>query len=858
MQIFQGNEQELKARFNLAPMVIVWVGILRSKKVFLTEPFLELCHPGGPMEPLVKDRSLLMALENQEKFQKIQQQYDKDRQYPLTLIDEGEKRILALEDELTAEMGWRHQEPSQLPQQVVEMAITKPEPYLQGLETLFSPDEIARLKVAIATTVKPEEKVEAIRKMSMAQVPVREKGILFLHALGDCNIQVRSEAAQAMRQIGFNQAISEAISTLGSGDEKQREYALSSLSQLFSAASEVEKGAILQTLLTVLRDKEYHKHYLQILDILVKLAPQFPMTESLAERLLSLTMEILVSRFDEVMEKASHLFRSMLHETAELTKNFLRAEIRKSEMRRVRCLLLTLLSESDVKEIEQEELARQIVFEIGLGDELDPVYMRLTAALFRFKEHAVESLLERFKNSVRITERMQGVRILDKILREAHLDAGVKNRVFKAYSESISTAPHAFCMVLLDTPLLMDPEVSASLKTEFAVEALVDIHSNRLDQFYEAVRSALCRIKKPALAAIVQVLRKPLHPQQAIRASNILGDVILQLGAEDYQEILEIKNFCLEQLANTPEHRGELFKVLGKIVASAHINTEIASELTEYLLERLCKTSYPYDVLEALGWASAGEFTTLELKTDIGYLFTTLMDKKMPEHLFHEKEVGGETIFECNFQTDAYTDLLPVLITGMGRLAAASTTPEGLRKRVQDYLLKKWQALITYRVVWGPKNTTDMAEVMRNLCVHDRISLEDRLALANALYQKVDVWSVTDLLTTVFDEKNATDEFASLASQVANKILEFINSEDYNNHEDQSTLIQYARRMMDVKRLAVQTQDADDLREKLLYALFDGMRKQIFGAKELLLELQEHPLLSERMQKELKKRLPAR
>ena len=279
MQIFQGNEAEIKQKFKLSPIAVMWVGLLRGKNISITEPVLELCQTGGPLEPLIKDRSLLSSLDDPQKFGKLQEKYDPQRDFPMVILEQGTSRVLALQDEVVAESAWEKEKTiektaTEHPLQRIDMVSSSPQVHLQGLENLFPSEEIVKLKIAIATTVKAEEKIEAIRKMVLAQVPLDEKTILFLHAIGDGQGDVRSEAAKALKHIGFDPEIAEALISMNQADSRQRQYAIGRLGQLFKEAKELERGAILQIFLTLLQDKYYRPEHVSIVEVLAKVVPE--------------------------------------------------------------------------------------------------------------------------------------------------------------------------------------------------------------------------------------------------------------------------------------------------------------------------------------------------------------------------------------------------------------------------------------------------------------------------------------------------------------------------------------------------------------------------------------------------------
>lgn len=871
MQIFRGNEADLKIRFGLSPMCVVWVGILRSKDILVTEPFLELCRAGGPLEPLLKDRSLLSALEKGEQFAELQRKHDPESQFPLVLHRQGKHNVLALQDEVIADAAWQMDvggdaahhtsDVGAAPPAMTALAprldlpLARPEFLLQGLESLFGEQEVARLKLAIATTVRPDEKIEAIRKMGLAQVPLADKGILFLHALGDSNPEVRKEAAFALRNIGAHEEVVLAIAALCGTDDQQRRHAIGSLGQMFPAVGEMEKGAILQVLLTVVREREFVNQRVHILSTLTRMVPSIPHNPPLYERLLTVAVELLVSMLDSLLECATELFLAVMAKETELAASFLWTEMRKTEIRRLRGLLLSLLAETKIDAQQRQELARDMAFNVGFGDELDPISTRLVNALVRLGETAVSALLDRFQVSIRITERMQVIKIVDRILADSRLNAELKDRTLHIYGTAFPSAPNPLRIAMLATNLVEDTEVKTQTKNEFATEALVDVHQDRLDQFYSAVEATLCRMRVFAIPALVRAIQNPLHAEQGKRAVHILGELVLQLAAGDSAEIAPLHAMCRQQLEGNAPYRGELFVLLGKLATSEAADANLANGITDYLLDNLCKTAHPYDVLDALGWCAAGRWTDMEYKIDICYLFTTLIDKKMPDRLFQEREGLDEKVYELSFKTTAYTDLLPIVISGLARLATPADVPAMIRKRVVEYLLKKWQELVDYRVIWGPKSITDLAQAMRDLCLSECTPHEDKIAIGKALYQKKDLFPVMDILA-VISQTQATDEFVHIGEQLAQHLVDIAHQEDYSRAEDREQIAQAIGTVLQANRLSVLAEKSEALREKLLYTLFEALREDVFGVRDILRDLLACQALSERLRNEIRKRVP--
>ncbi|HNZ67495.1 MAG TPA: hypothetical protein PKM32_08995, partial [Planctomycetota bacterium] len=402
MQIFQGSPQELKEKYNLAPMVIVWIGILRSKNYLTTEPFLELCTPNGPLEPLIKDRTLQSVLDKPSEFEKLQAQYDPERHYPIVILDKGTHKVLALEAEVLSEAGWK--------KDVQELGLQTTsnkqiELQIPGIDNLFPSQEMARLKMVLATAVRSEEKIEAIRKISLSPISQQEKSLLFLHALMDADRLVRLEAILALGRLGLSQEIVHGMEILNQVDPLQQKYALNTLGTLFSKANDMAQASILQILLTILTDKEYKHCAANMFQAFTKIIPILS-SENIVilEKIMSGTILLLLEQLDDRQEEAEKLFHAIAIKNEQLLHIFLSKEIEKADKARLRAFLLLILIENNVP--ITESLLEKIVFEVGLGDELDTIYTRLNYSLICQGEKAVPALLKRFDQSIRVTERI--------------------------------------------------------------------------------------------------------------------------------------------------------------------------------------------------------------------------------------------------------------------------------------------------------------------------------------------------------------------------------------------------------------------------------------------------------------------
>lgn len=847
MQIFRGSQEDLKRRFELNPLTVTWVGILRSRNIFCTEPVLELCRAGGPFELMFKDRTLVGSLESQAQFNALQEQYNTQEFFQLILLDNGSEKVIALEDEVIAEQGWKQSSSSTALSNVSKSPLV-PKMNIKGVEHLFGEDEIARLKMIIATTVSSSEKIEAIRKISLSQVDEKDKSLLFLHTLGDSDVNVRSEAASALEKTGFNEQMGNAIIALCTGDNKQQKHAISSLGNLFAEASEFEKGAILQIFLTTIKDKNYHHHVLNILEILANIIPALPVNKPMIERIMLNALENLISDFDHLYEKMYLIFNALKKLDAEYVGDFVWKEIKKSSERRLRSFLLTLIV--DVRDCDESK--KLMVLEVGFGDEIDPIYIRLNNAIKSFGSKILDVLTERFENSKRVTERIQLLQIMQEIISEG-VTPSKKDKIVNIFIKQFATAHKALCNAIMEMRLLFDKDVDAGLRLQMAKELLVNLDTDTIDQYHEAVRSCLIRMKSIAVTATLQVLENPISVQQALFAGSALGDVIGNLTDNVDDEVQRIQKFCFAQIEEKPAFIEEIYKVLGRLTTIA--NAEDARNIGQYLLDNICKSYRPYAVIQALSWVGLSPQIDNELKFDIGYLFMSLLDRDVAGNFTQSKELPEkETLYEIDLKVSAFTDLIPFLIKGLERMVISKETPPSLRQKITERLLRKWEEVLTYKLIWGPKNTLDLANALQQIAIHEDEVIKNKII--EALFKKIEVFSITELLVEIFAQDFLADNVVKSARVTVEKLLEFNKNKDFQGPEDKAVIMRCIGKMAMTPKLDIDERKSEQLRERLVFSLFEGLRERVFRIQHILQEVVNCEHVPAKLKHEIEKRLP--
>ncbi|MHC4605932.1 MAG: hypothetical protein ACYTAF_03255, partial [Planctomycetota bacterium] len=305
------SRDELKARLGISERLAVRVGALRSRGVELTLAVLEEAAAGEDLKKLLLSPGLLEgAKELTAEALKAMGGVAAD----LTMVPaaEGGGRIVALEEEVLAEGASEGAETRGLPAEAASLQTLEGKmPSVLGddeARRLFQPEEIARLKLTLLTGVDPAEKIEALRRLAYAPLPVDEKGMLALKCLGDTDAGVRREAATSLHALGLDRELAEALAGFAKGTGRQRALALEKIASLSGRLREFERRVAVSSIVAALRD-EGDRHVLR--EMARALRPYADMLRANAEFLSLLSrhiVRVMVEYYDAVASEVRALF----------------------------------------------------------------------------------------------------------------------------------------------------------------------------------------------------------------------------------------------------------------------------------------------------------------------------------------------------------------------------------------------------------------------------------------------------------------------------------------------------------------------------------------------------------------------
>jgi len=327
----------------------------------------------------------------------------------LQLVSNPEEgwRTIALEDDLLAEQAPAARGP------VGALVRTAPQ-QMTAHETqeLFTPEEVARLKLAVLTSQNPDERIEALRKLVFAPMDGAQKAGIFLNVLTDREAEpkVRREAIRSLEQIGFRSDMAEAVRGLFQDDAEEALYAIQRLGALLREAEEGEAALVLAVVLEVFDQSRDIDLIRELLRLIGKSATTVVGNYQKTEQFLQSAVRHVSRNFEELRFDVEEAVAACAEQAHDLVADLLWRELQRCENPRVRGLLLNLSESLAIDPGRIGELSERAVEEILNPSLPESEKARLRYGLVRLGEPAAAVAIERMPRATRPVHRERRLR----------------------------------------------------------------------------------------------------------------------------------------------------------------------------------------------------------------------------------------------------------------------------------------------------------------------------------------------------------------------------------------------------------------------------------------------------------------
>jgi hypothetical protein len=713
--------------------------------------------------------------------------------------------------------------------------VTAPAPMKASeLASLFSPDEVKRLKLSVLTSADSEERITAIRQLTVAPGTAREKGAALLVALSDDAPRVRLEAIEALVPLGLNPDIAREARALVSGTDKQRLAAAGRIGELAGQAGSGEVSVLLTLIAGSLRAELPDDARRALVLALAPAAPAIAGDPAQLAGAVALVAEQLTERPVDLSRTGRQVLAALGREDPARTVAALEAETDRAPDPAARRVLLNALSALDVPGDRRRPLVEKMIDEIIAAPEPETDCLGIANALCRWGAAAAEVVLERLADALR-QQKTFLLRILDDIASRPDAPLRTKTGVAETFLRLLKTDTSTVRAVLLESSLFADAALPDRLRAKLAEELIQHVHEFGGPRMIGTIEETIARLGPPAIEPLVRLLTEGVRERERVSAARVLGELIARLparGAAQTERIEGVLMTCVRQLDGGFPDRDVLAAAVGRMCTSPAMPTETVQRVARGLRVRVGREAYSFGLLEGLGNLASSPNVELETRVVVAQSLLRLLEHDLPE-MQSKRFTGGEkTIFIAGNEAAAYTDMIPILLDGL-RNVAIHAGADTLRDRVVRALIAKWHEASSWRLVWGPANTLKLAEVLGEVALAAGATPRVRLDVARALTKGPDVLPVLRVLGRLLATDGAAPEMGEVAASVAQRLLRRMGPGSGDRIETDETVTTALGAIGARQALGPDT-DAARLRRAIAEVLYKAFRNGAPGARAAL------------------------
>lgn len=867
MRIIRDDFDQIVHSFGASRRVATRLSALARRGLYVSETVLEfaLDDDGDALKKLLLSRGLLDAADDldDDGLAKMAQAEDEAffEENPLSLRRSDGVRILALEEEAGEVEGSTNDQP--------DTAITSFDESPTGViardeaRRLLSDDEVSRLKLDLVTSSDAGRRLEALRKLYLSELKQREKLKLFLTALRDREAEVRAEAARALGGLGLESSLTENLARAARGATDERVVAISNLDTVLEKIEASQARLAIGLVIEFVTPSEEREVVLGALGVLAAQIPRMDDGEAMASHLHKQLIELLQVRLSQYEDAARRLYNALFVHHRALMSRLLTRTVEEIAQPGLRFFALSLITEHDLESASAPAVIQQLIQGLTTGSELDSNYQACSAALTRLGEKSVDGLLAALEDAGD-AGRERIIALLGHMLRERgdsefpvkeKTAARITGRFLQLYDE----AGPEVCTALLESGFHEHPSLDDEARRHAAERFLESLHEFRFERQVELVQAALVRCGRVSIEPLRRAMLESGHDVTRLTAAKLLPEIVSRdpdVASEDLASLVaEVRSLTDAEENDFPD-RGPLHVALGRIGAHPSVSEPEAEAIAVNMRERIGHSSNVYDIIEGLGYLAAGANLPRSERLEIGHLLLTVLKRGLPGMSGRiRKNEEGEDVLHFGRETTAYTDMIPRILEGLGRLIEAEKTPDVLFERITEELIKLWKEITDYRRIWAPAATMTLAQLLGRVALGDRRSSRMAGDIAELLSRKLILLPVMQVLGELLLTDGESERLNIIAKRIFTELTKRLNEEPAPEPVERRQILRTLTSIVQRARIGDSERDVAHARKVVVEALFDALRDKLFAARDMLGELSRSDNLSETMRNEIARRL---
>ncbi|HOX38832.1 MAG TPA: hypothetical protein PL033_12650 [Candidatus Brocadiia bacterium] len=748
------SREELETRFGLGRRLSARLLLLARKGLGMTETVLESAAPRSKVEELLLSDEILDEAErlDSERLMILAARFGLRGSENLEICpDENGARMIAFSEEMLVEGMGKFPDPGAPGGINNALAIQKRESgtimagdaggafSIEEARGLFTPEEMARLKLATLTSKDPGERVEAMRRFMLSPAAMSDKARLFAGVLIDATSgsQVRAEAVRCLERLGLSGELSDAIRGLFGGRSEQTVFNVERLGMMMAAAGDGERSLIRSVLLELLEESGDMAVQRAAIAVLSASCGGMSDDRNQFDRFMRAVLKRFIAAPSEMRDCARSCLHAMAQSDSASVSEQLWRELNTTQDHDLRSFIMTMITQLSDSPVFTSDLAGAIVEEMIQSRASEQERARLRFGLVRLGEPGVKAILKRLPHLPH-AQRPPMIRHLDILCSETDVGSEILNDAIEALIDLLKIGDRSTRRTILESRVCAAAGIELERRARLARTLLENIRDFRLKETVSGVQSTMISLGAPTIAPLLDFLESDCDTMQGDALVEALAEIVVKAeiaGEISEGEVLGAIDFCMGIFDREGHTRGGFTLALSRMCGSCVAGRERFPTLLRRFTDRIWKSPYSYAMLDAMGIAAGSPNCPDAARVELCSRFTNILNMTPPQEIGHRRKTDDGDIYVFGKEIDFDTLIIPAAVRGLERVCVAGNTPEGMRSNIVKSLLTLWEGVAKVRVVWSPAGIDALVHAMSASARSANLPVESRLMLGQALLQ---------------------------------------------------------------------------------------------------------------------------
>jgi len=851
------TKEQLVQRFGVSRRVAVRACALMARGIDVSAAFMDSLQHRPEAERFLLSNELLQQSGKgrltPEQFSRMAGEFFESMP-PVLIVNDDGTRVIALQSEREHETVTslaRIETPLPMlfsPIGAALSVISKEES-----EKLFTPEELARLKMTILTSADPAQKIEAIRRLVLSPLTPTQKGTVLIHALSDHDNQVRMEAADALTALGLNPVIAQSARSFGTGNAKQRTHAAERLGVLAEQVSEAEISVILALLAGAIGTEESVPVKATLIKSFKGACGIVAANRSYAAALLRLLIHELEGAPEALYRPVRDILAEVGRDAPAMMAELVLHELSTIKALSLRRLLFGVLAMFDVPQEGRTELAGLAVADLRGSPAPEEECQGIGNMLCDWGTVAIEPLLEALPRS-EDAQKIYIVRLLDEIAYRCN-DPAAAGQIAAAFLDLLRVSDKHIRTPIIESRVLTYAALPAELKERIAAELLAGLTHFANPRMRSIIETEVVRLGEPALAALSELLIDETNDEKRRSACLVLAQIVAGSPEGNRTALADrMLGLCLQQWRAAPGKKGYMAEAIGRLAALSSAHPEKLREVIDDFRAVILNTHDPFGILLALGYLNETPRLELPARFEIAQTFFDLLDATLPEltdKVMQPQMDGDDEVHQFGREVTAYTEMIPACLEGLEK-TYFGVSVKSLRSRVADFLIGKWHETSDWKTIWGPDAVGVLLRILGRIASDPAVEPEYKARIVEVLAHRVEFVPVVDELAGILSVRDSSSRTGAAACRIGQELLR--RAELLRDNERFSALRALGA-IASRTNLGKDPEAARKLRERTLHLLFNDVRNGRREAVEALERMENCAALPATLRDEVRQRL---